>query len=61
MTKILKALRLFTMIFFLALASFGMVNLVPVYRDRFRDKEIRTEQVEKKDDDGELQELDGDE
>jgi hypothetical protein len=54
MKKLKKVFRLFVMIFFLALASFGMANLLPVYRDRYRDKEIRTEQTEKKEDESEL-------
>jgi hypothetical protein len=51
MKKIRQALRFLAVVFLLAVASFGAANILPVYRERFLDKEIRTEQAEKKKDD----------
>lgn len=41
-------LRLLMTVLLLSIAAFGAATILPVYRERFRDKEIQTEQVDKK-------------
>lgn len=58
MKKIIKALRLLLFILIMLAAAFGIGisgHFLPTHRDRYRDHEIRIEQIDKKreDDEGE--------
>ena len=56
MQKIKKALRLLAMALFMILASFGLGltgAILPGSRERYMNSEIKTEQVDKREDDDE--------
>ena len=46
-----KILRLFVLLIFIVVASFSMIPIFPNYRDRYLNNEIKTEQIDKKEDD----------
>jgi hypothetical protein len=46
-----KILRFFVLSIFIVVASFGMMPIFPNFRDRYLNNEIKTEQIDRKEND----------